>query len=151
MDELVERFVVEEDGDSVVRVAAVDEPVADVSAVDASAVPVAVADGEASSAGAADDVTAGGVTAVDDGSSPGWEPHPALSPAQLASTSAASARFMVSSVAGRALQLLVKRQGEAVLQRTDELGGDIRATAELVIIVGEQAIIGVLQLQNRLC
>lgn len=102
MDELVERFVVEEeDGDSVVRVAAVDEPVADVSAVDASAVPAAVADGEASSAGAADDVTAGGVTAVDDGSSPGWEPHPALSPAQLASTSAASARFMVSSVAGK--------------------------------------------------
>lgn len=79
------------------------------------------------------------------------EPQPVTRPVQLASTSAASARFMVSSVAGRALQLLVKRQGEAVLQRTDELGGDIRATAELVIIVGEQAIIGVLQLQNRLC
>ena len=88
-------------------------------------------DGAVDNGAVSEDIVGNGV------SSSALEPHPATRPVQLASTSAASARFMVPSVAGRALWLLVKRQGEAVLQSTDELGSDIRASTELVIIVGE--------------
>lgn len=88
-------------------------------------------DGAVDNGAASEDVVGNGV------SSSALEPQPATRPVQLASTSAASARFMIPSVAGRALWLLVKRQGEAILQSTDELGSDIRASTQLVIIVGE--------------
>ncbi|MDD7586049.1 MAG: hypothetical protein SPK00_01740 [Corynebacterium glucuronolyticum] len=66
-------------------------------------------DGAVDNGAVSEDVVGNGV------SSSALEPQPATRPVQLASTSAASARFMVPSVAGRALWLLVKRQGEAVL------------------------------------